>query len=215
MRQFALALLLTGVTFGVPVAANAQYFNFTASFNPNPVTTTQAANYISVIDGSNLSGGHAGTSGTDIGVADFKVFATSNSEGTFNTGITETITLTPTNSVGVALIGDTPVTHVFLANYSGSITNSSTNTTMVGVGPSSQFYSFADGSVFEVSLTSYSGPGFNGGFTDGALGGHVTGALGGVPQHTPEPGSLALVVGFGITGCLLLPAMRRRALNRA
>lgn len=215
MRQFALALLLTGVTFGVPVAANAQYFDFTATLTPNPITTTQAGNTIIVTNGSNNSGGYAGVAGTDIGVANFTISASSPLAGTFNTAVSETITLTPSTIGGTPLPADSAVTHVFLLNYSGSINSSGTTTTMVGAGPSSQFYSFADGSVFEVSLTSYSGPGFNGGFTDGALGGHVTGAVGGVPQHTPEPGSMALVIGFSLTGCLLLPAMRRRALLKA
>jgi len=215
MRPIALALILTGFTLGAPAVAHAQYFDFTTSFLPGPITTTQPGTYITVTNGHNTSGGFAGVGGTDIGLADFSVVAASNSPGTFNTAVTESITLTPSNNLGVALPGDTAVTHTFLLNYSGTITNSSTDTTLTGWPSVAQLYTFADGSVFSVDVTSYSGPGFDAGFTDGAMGGHVVGALGGIAQATPEPGSMALLIGLGIAGTGALTVKRGRTRRQA
>jgi hypothetical protein len=159
MRATAFGLLVTGLAFFAPRAANAQYFTFTTDFEPNPIVTTQVGNVVNISDTSNLTGLFAGAAGSDIQLANFTVDATSPTTGTWSTNVTETITLTPSNSSGIALPGDSPVSHTFDMDYSGAISNSSTASTLTIVPSAPQLYDFTDGSVFSVYIKSYSGPG--------------------------------------------------------
>jgi hypothetical protein len=81
---------------------------------------------------------------------------------------------------------------------------------MSGIGAGSPIfdYDFAHGEVFEVQLTSCTGPGAPGGNGIGSLQAHVNGAIEGVSQGTPEPGSLSLMIGIGVAGSVF--ARRRR-----
>jgi hypothetical protein len=165
-----------------------------------------------ITNNSNTSGLFAGALGTDILPTNFTAVATSATVATFNGLVTDTITLTPTNSSGVALPGDSAVSHTFTTDLDiEDLNTNQTDSSMTNVGAGSPViaYSFADGSVFDVQLTSYTGPGAPSGTGLGSLQGHVTGALAGVPQQTPEPGSLALFVGIGVIGSACI---RRRRL---
>jgi len=210
MRKTSLATVVMGAGILVSsAAAHAQFFNFSTSFLPNPQTTTVSGNSINIANGSVTNGDFAGASGTDITTSIFTAITGSTTTGTFNNLITEAITLTATDSSGNQLAGDAPIVHTFTANYSGSVDSNSVSTLMTGLPTAFQTYTFADGSVFQVRLVSYSGPGTSG---TGSMGAHVNGALAGVPQNTPEPGSIAMLFGMGLSGGVF--AYRRR-LRRA
>src|SRR5579871_737087 len=92
-------------------AAQAQFFNFTTSFTPNAIPSTQAGNNITANTGSNNTGLFAGAFGTDVVLDNFVANATSTNTGTFNNAVTVFVTLTATDSNGVQIAGTSPITH--------------------------------------------------------------------------------------------------------
>ena len=192
-------------------AAQAQFFNFTTSFTPNPVPSTVAGNNIQASTGSNNTGLFAGAFGTDVVLDNFIANAVSTTTGVLNSPVTIFVTLTDTNSNGVQIAGTSPVTHTFLEQLNGAIDSNAVTSSMTPIpNPSIQTYVFSNGDAFTLQINSYTGPSAPNSTASGALGGHVNGALAGVPQGAPEPGSLALLLGIGISGSLLGYRRRRR-----
>ncbi len=208
MKTFAIGAIaaLGGMLMGG--AANAQFFNYSVVVTPNPITTTVSGNVFNVTNGSNVSGSFSGGFGTDIVAANFAAVATSASTGTFSGLLNVAVTLIPTDSLGNALLGDSPVTHVYTPTLNIIGLNSGgVSSNMTGLPSAQQSFAFADGSVFSVFLQGYVGPSAPNGVGSGSLGAHVNGALAGVRQNLPEPGSWALIFGAGFAGAA---AMRRR-----
>ncbi len=189
--------------------AQAQFFNYSTVFLPNPVTTSVAGNQFNVTNGSNASGIFAGSFGSDIVATNFAAVASSATTGNFNGPVSLQLTLRPTDSLGNILPGDSPVTHTFNFNLNILALDSSQVVSSVTGLPTLPFnYNFADGTVFAVNLTGYVGPSAPNGVGSGSLGGHVNGALAGIPQNLPEPGSLALLI--GVAGCGFFARAKRR-----
>jgi hypothetical protein len=209
MRKTGLTAITTGAALLAAGAAHAQFFNFTTSFTPNPVPSTQAGNNIQAATGSNNSGLFAGAFGTDIVTENFTANASSANNGTINSLVTESVTLVPSNNVGTPIPGDTPQTKTFVETMTANVSSNAVTSNLVPIpNPAIQTYTFADGSVYTVQITSYTGPSAPNSTGSGSLGGHVNGALAGVRQNTPEPGSLALLLGMSVSGTIL--ARRRR-----
>ncbi len=128
--------------------------------------TNVAGSQYDITNNSNLSGAFAGAFGTDILPTDFTAVASSSTVGSFSGTVEVSLTLVPSNSSGVAVPGDTPVTHTFDPGLDIiDLNNSATDSSMSGIGVGSPIdvFAFADGSVFTVQLTSYTGPGAPGG----------------------------------------------------
>jgi hypothetical protein len=209
MRKTGLTAITTSAALLAAGAAHAQFFNFTSSFTPNPVPSTQAGNNIQAATGSNNTGLFAGAFGTDIVVENFTANASSANNGTINTVVTISVSLTPSDNVGNPLPGDPPQTKTFTETLTANVSSNAVTSLMTPIpNPSIQTYSFPDGSVYTLQITSYTGPSAPNSTGSGSLGGHVNGALAGVRQNTPEPGSLALLLGMSISGTIL--ARRRR-----
>jgi hypothetical protein len=215
MRKFLFVAITAGAWLMTTHSAKAQYFDYTSTFSPNPIVTSASlGSQYNVTAHFNSSGIQAGAFGSQIIPSDFVAVATSNTPTSFDGMVTETISLIPSTINGTPIAGDSYVSHTFTPTLDiENLDNSDTESIMtagVGAGSPIQTYSFADGSVFTVQLSSYTGPGAPGGTSNGALQAQVFGALAGVPQgSTPEPGSMALLVGMGVVGTGLV--RRRRA----
>ncbi len=198
---------------GAASIAQAQSFTFSTSFNPNPITTSQAGSQINVFNtSSNGNAVYAGGSGTDIVLANFTTTsdADASSPAFVNSPFnTVTLSLQPTNSSAIGTAGaGTPFS--FTGSLTGQISSTSVFLRNSFVGQT-QTINYGNGQIFTVMINSFTTPGPSSQTVRGSLTAHVIGSsqtINAAPM-TPEPGTLALLVGLSISGSAAILRRRR------
>ena len=185
------------------------YFDFTTTFLPNPVTTTDPMSNIIVTNGASAGNNAAFSSfGTQINLTNFTEESTSpTTVGSFNDPVSIAVSITPDNDPG------TSITKTFTGNFSGSFNQSGTATgltfTASGPGSAPQSFDFGSFGVYTVNAPLFfTPPGKTGTNTLGAIAANVTFA----PAASPVP-ELGTVVPFlfGGLGLLALVVRKRKA----
>src|SRR5579871_1114799 len=192
MRRLTIPLMaLVGLVASI-ATAHAQFVDFSAVFNPNPVPTDQPGSSAVVLNGMNSSGVLPGSNGTDIVLGNITVNsnAPDNSPAHINSPYTIALTLQQATSTG-APIGS-PITEDFTGHLLGTLSTSTTNIANTYNAPLTDTFDFGNGQIFSVTLTSYTAPSGPGGAGAGAFGARMFGPVTGQVADTPEPGSLAL-----------------------
>ena len=225
MRKLSLTLLAAGaVLTGAAQHANAQFFNYTTDFetpagghivNAFSVDTTAALGINDVVSNGNL----ATPSGTQISLYTFATNSTSNSTnsavGVFNFPYKVAVTLTPANAAGAPLAGYSAITQFVTGTITGRLTqttntlgNTYDNLVSTPDGQAEVFnYVFAAAGVPTVSFQLRTLPGL---FANGGSPVPQAGGAGARVVGTPEPGTLALLVGMGISGMAFARRRNRR-----
>jgi hypothetical protein len=193
-------------TIASGIAANAQYFDYKATFSPT--SGTQALS-----DGSygfTITGGsnNTGIGDSSISLGDIKTFAPLNGANTATFNVPYTIALAITESNKGGTVTGPTITEDLSGTISGTVSANSANLSNTFTSTTPLVYTFPDGTAETVSGFAYVAPGAPGASTDGAFGASVKGN--GIVNltNTPEPGSAAMFFGMSIPGILL--GMRRR-----
>ncbi len=180
--------------------AHAEGFYFTSAFTPTLSTSGQSS-----ITGSGQTSQAAGTAPTSITIANLRGQSTNTSGTPDNFNINYTLTVALTERTG-SVAGPQTLSQNFSGVLTGTLDQSSANISNSFNNPLSQLYSFSSGQTFLVTLDSYSpiGPPNAGGL--GAISAVVTEV-----SSTPEPGSIALLAGLGLSASWMTYRRRRRA----
>ncbi len=195
--------------------AHAQYFEYSSVFSPAPVVSTNAGLSLTVINGGTAT--PTGTP-TNIVVTTLKPTATTNDFsqfGTVNTDFTDQITIQLVDANGVAT--SAALTQTFSGHLSGILNpiSDTVNLTSPALPAAPILFDFGQGGVITLTINQFTAPGPpNGQAPNGTLGGHITltapiGGQGG-PGNVPEPGSVASLIGMGVSGTLFAFRRRRR-----
>ena len=228
MRRLSLTLLAAGaVLMGATQHAHAQYFNYTSNFQTSAGLAPQGGNVFSVDGQSALGIGNAPTgngvlapiSGVPVTLYTFatnsQVVSTDPNSGSFNYAYRVAFTIAPSDASGTPIAGYAAQTQFVTGTLTGRLTpviNTLTTTY-------DNLVSTSDGQaqVFDYIFTGAGLPTFKyqlralpGAFNNGGSPVPKAGAAGARVVGTPEPGSLALLVGMGLTGA----GLARRRLRR-
>ncbi len=215
MRKLLLALTAGAGLLATMGTAHAQYFVYSSVFSPAPVVSTNAGLSLDVINGGTTSA--TGTP-TNIVITTLKPTSTTTDItqfGTVNTDFTDQITIQLVDANGVAT--SSALTQTFSGHLSGTLNpiSDSVNLTSPTLPAAPILFDFGQAGVFQLTIDQFTAPGPpNGKAPNGTLGGHVTllspiGGQGG-PGTVPEPGSVASLIGMGVSGTLFAFRRRRR-----
>jgi hypothetical protein len=216
MFKSMLTALAAGVGLVASIAiANAQYFNYTTSSSPNPVPSDRPDSWINVFDGATNGKVIANsTTGTDIVLSNFTTTssAPNNPGAHFNANYSVDLTMHGLKADG------TPTgfsdTHSFAGTFTGNLGAGSAQIFYAPTGKTSFTFNLGTlngtSELFAVDLGFFTSPGSPTATARGALSAHVTGPVSSQALDTPEPGSLALLFGMGLSGTLFIRRRRSR-----
>ncbi len=213
MQKFMTTIAAGLGLVGSIAASQAQYFNYSTVFTPDPIPSNVPGSMIQVNNGAFTGGANAGGAGTDIILSNFAIVSPlTGSTASVNTPYQVALTLIQSNATGTPV--GAPQTFSFAGNLTGTISTDTSNLQSVFSQPSTHTFDFGGGSTYNVALKNFVTPGPpDGSSLQGALSAHVTytGVVGpsGTPE-TPEPGTMALAFGAGVPAMLLASRRRRR-----
>jgi len=188
------------------MAAGAQaqngLFNFTTTFTPNPVPSSDQASFITAVNGMK-TGADAGALGsTNISLTNF-----TETSALMRPNFAS-ITNTPFNiQFNIQTDGAPVQTGNFTGTFSGKFNNSATVTSVMFTGPASQTFNFGQNGTFVVDSLDFVAPGAPNSTTLGSIGATVRFTPGATPPAVPEPAS---IVPFALGGLALLGLMARK-----
>ena len=192
-------------------AASAQapgFFNYTTTFLPNPVTTTDPMSNIIVTNGADTGDNAAFSSfGTQINLTNFRENSTSPTViGSFSDPVSIAVSITPQSAPGAT------ITNTFTGIFSGSFnaTGTATGLTFTASGPGSapQSYNFGSAGIYTINAPLFfTPPGATGSSTLGAIAANVSFTPAASP--VPEMGTVVPFL-FGGLGLLALAVRKTR-----
>ena len=213
MRKLLLALTAGTGLLATMGTAHAQYFVYSSSFTPAPVVSTNTGLSLNVINGGTTSATGAPTNIVVTTLVPVTTTSDKSQFGTINTDFTDAITIQLVDGNGIAT--SSAVTKTFTGHLSGTITpiSDTVNLTSPTLPAAPILFDFGTAGTLQLQFDQFTAPGPpNGARPNGTLGGKVSlfspvGGQGG-PGTVPEPGSIASLIGMGVSGTLL--AFRRR-----
>lgn len=225
LKSVAIPAALVGLSMMSGIKANAQVlFNYTSStiFNTTGTSNLTQGGTTLAVAGASDSGDNAFFPGTDIKIGAFTVTSSGPANDVFAAvPFTTTLVVSPQG-----LFAGTTVTYTLMGTLDTTVNSTQVNATFVGISNLPQTMTDTVGLNF-LDLTTSGFPNINLGGTvlqqqphfDGInppggtpAGGFTIHISGGAGQTTvPEPGSVAMIVGMGVSGSAFLMRRRRRA----